>query len=67
MFKCCICQKEIHSEEVPPGWKQVIYTDGDGFGYCPDHPLVEVLNDIICRADTEIGPWCEIDEVLGSW
>jgi hypothetical protein len=66
-FRCNICQKKIESEEIPPGWRQVLYADGDCFEYCPKHTLIEMLNDILFEADFEIGVRCEIEELRGSW
>ena len=63
---CHLCQKEIISDKwYLKDWIYISYSDGDTFGYCPDHSIPEILNAIISNAWQEVGLYCDVEKVEG--
>lgn len=63
---CHICQKTIKSDKWRvKGWVYISYSDGDTFGYCPEHTLPEILNAVIANAWQEIGLYCDVEKAEG--
>jgi hypothetical protein len=59
--QCVICQKSTRIEDA----RMIEYSDGDIFYWCRNHKIEVVLEDIISRADVEIGLYSSIEKAYG--
>jgi predicted restriction endonuclease len=61
LVHCAICNKKVKKEDA----REIEYSDGDIFHWCRDHKIEVVLEDIIARADVEIGLYSSIERAYG--